>query len=207
MTGTEQLAALERDVDRRRVAMPVDVADALDELVALESVGKRVVLLNKWANAYPHATSQLLRVIARDPNTSLELAPTVLANELIGGEDGNDVLVAAFPSLVGALREAAADRIGERVGLEEDPRTTVRAPDPSWLWPVGKPFPPADTVEGVQARLNYLELGAGPVDGEWTDLTRRAFVRWQVLNGFEPTGELDPICTEDLGVATPDAPE
>ncbi|HEX7704058.1 MAG TPA: peptidoglycan-binding domain-containing protein, partial [Kofleriaceae bacterium] len=164
-----------------------------------------------WAVDFPKATSQLLRVIARDPETSFELAAAVLGTRVMQagsrGEDTDDVLVAAFPRLRGPLRDAAADRPGVRelVGLAEGVGyESIPEPDPSWLWPADKTFPPADTIEGVQARLNFIDLGAGPIDGEWSELTRRAFVRWQVLNGFEPTGELDD---DSISRISFDAPE
>lgn len=43
-----------------------------------------------------------------------------------------------------------------------------------------------------------LGLGAGPVTGEWNELTRRAFSRWQVFRGQEPSGELDYFDPESL---------
>ncbi|HEX7704060.1 MAG TPA: peptidoglycan-binding domain-containing protein [Kofleriaceae bacterium] len=188
-----------------------DVAVALDELRAIESLPDRAVMLGGWASDFPRATSQLLRVIARDPVTSLELASTVLAAGVdrgVVGDNIDEVLIAAFPKLTGPLREAAADREGVRthVALEDD-LESLPPPDPSWLWPVGRLFPAPETVEGVQARLNFRNLGAGPVNGTWNELTRRAFVRWQVLNGFEPTGELDARAIDTLRFTIPDAPD
>jgi hypothetical protein len=119
-------------------------------------------------------------VIARDQDTATEIAPTILAARVLDREDVDEILAAAFPRLTGAYREAAADREGVRRMLGISEPLSIKPPEPAWLWPSGKPYPPVDTIAGVQARLNYLELGAGPVDGEWTDLTRRALVRWEV---------------------------
>ncbi|HEX7704059.1 MAG TPA: hypothetical protein VF403_25125 [Kofleriaceae bacterium] len=195
------MAELERDADRLRISQAVDVVGSRAELLATMSLRDRVALLSGWFVDFPKATSQLFRVIARDPDASLELASTVLGSRVLDGDDAHAVLVTAFPKLTGALRDAAADRLN--VGSA----VTVTVPDPSWLWPAGKPFPPADSVEGVQARLNYLDLGAGPISGEWNDLTRRAFTRWQVLTGFEPTGELDDDSAEYLAFKTPEMSE
>jgi len=205
--GATQLASLDADRDRLRLASAADVETALAELRAVSSVFSRAVLLGEWVLAYPRATSQLLRVIARDQDTAAEFAPPILAARVLEREDTDDILVAAFPKLTGAYREAAADRDGVRRQLGIAEPISVGPPDPAWQWPSGKPFPSADTVAGVQARLNYLDLGAGPVDGEWTDLTRRAFARWEVLHGFEPTGELDDRTTDELALMTPEAPE
>lgn len=210
--GTSALAHLEGDVDRFRITQPRDVAPALEELLAVDDLLGRIVLLGGWSLDYRWATSYLLEVIAQDPAVSLELAPTILGCAIVNSgpaPDGADaILAAAFPGLTGPWRDAAADRPGVRrrlkipdgVGYE-----VVPTPEPSWLWPIGKPFPPADRVEGVQARLNYLGYGAGPVNGEWNEATRRAFVRWQVMRGLTPTGELEDEAIEDLRFQTPDA--
>lgn len=205
--GTTELAFLDADVDRLRIASARDVTMAIEELRAETSTLGRVALLGEWLLAYPRAMSRLLSVIAHDADLAYELAPAVLATAVLEREDVDDILAAAFPKLTGAYREAAVDRVGirRRLGIKEPVR--VGPPDPSWLWPSKKRFPAIDTIEGVQARLNYLDLGAGPINGEWTDLTRRAFARWQVLSGLEPTGELDYDMPEELALRTPEAPE
>jgi hypothetical protein len=199
MSAETELASLDGDVDRLRISSRADVSDALAELLAQPTILGRVVALGEWLLAYPRATAQLLRVIAADREASVALASTVLAARILDDEDADDILVTAFVDLAEPLRDAAADRPGvrRRVGATTTP---LAPPDPAWLWPEGKPLPPADTVEGVQARLNALGLGAGPVDGEWTELTRRAFVRWQVLRALEPTGELDIESIDQLGL-------
>lgn len=196
--GAAQLAWLESEPDLTRVVIPSTVDRALAELLAIQGTHARCVLLYDWMR-WPSAFHQLVRVIAENPTASRELAPAVLATAL-DDDDANAILATAYPMLGGAYREAAADRLG----LSAD---ALAPPRPEWQWPAGKPFPPWDSVEGVQARLNYLAFGAGPVDGQWTDRTQRAFVRWQVLNGHEPTGELDYLAQSDLGASTPDAPE
>ena len=203
---TEQLAALDGDVDRLRISSPADVSEALAELLSGESTFVRVLSLGEWWATYPRATAQLLRTIARDPNASAALASTVLACEVLDDRDVDEILITAFPALRGAVRDAASDRPGvrRRVGIAETEPPSIEAPNPMWLWPAGRPFPPAETVQGVQARLNHLGLGAGPVDGVWTPLTLRAVARWQVLNGLEPTGELDDVALDRLNLAARD---
>jgi hypothetical protein len=208
--GTDELASLENDVDRLRIADAADVSGALTQLIATEPLFDRTVQLAEWIVAFPKATSQLLRVIANDRSASLKLASTVLGSRVVQSDDVDDVLATAFSDLSGPVREAAADRDGvrQRLGIDEGAGyESVRPPDPAWLWPVGKLFPSVETIAGVQARLNYLGLGAGPINGEWTEPTRRAFARWQVLNGFEPSGELDLHSIEHLALKTPDAPD
>lgn len=207
MTAAEELESLEGDLDRLRIASSGDVATALSELQALDSPRSRSAILGGWWVKYRNATSQLLRVIARDQEMAEQFASTLLACEVLPADHVDDVLALAFPALTGAFRDAAMDRSGVRERLRIDEQLALPKPEAGWLWPEGKPFPPGDTVEGVQARLNYLGLGAGPVTGEWTDLTQRAFVRWQVLTGLAPTGELDLESTERLTLVTPEAPD
>lgn len=208
--GTSELAALDRDIDRLRLSVAEDVSAARAALLATEPLLNRIVQLGEWASAFPRATSQLLRVIARDPVASARLASTVLGCRWFDPDDADEVLAAAFPGIRGAVRDAAADRVGVRrlAGIAEGVGyMPVPPPDPTWLWPIGRPFPSADTVEGVQARLNYFDLGAGPVTGTWSEPTRRAFVRWQVLNGLEPNGVLDEDSIDHLAHMAPSAPE
>jgi hypothetical protein len=205
--GTRELAYLDQNHDLLRICSASSVSWAIDELRAKRSTLGRSVLLSGWKIAYRSAFAQLMIVIARDADTALELAPAVLATDVLDDDQVDDILVAAFPRLTGAYREAAADRDDVRRVLGITTPILVGPPDPSWLWPSGKPFPPADTIAGVQARLNYLEIGAGLVDGEWSDRTRRAFARWQVLSGLEPTGEVDYETPWEITFRTPDAPE
>lgn len=52
-------------------------------------------------------------------------------------------------------------------------------------------LPAADTVEGVQERLNHLNYFVGKVDGELGRFTRTAIERFQRDHGLPATGELD----------------
>jgi len=202
--GEEVLAAFESEPDLRRILQPEHLTKVIAELRACENVLQGTALLCQWSLRYPNTTGYLLGAIAKDPVASLELAPVILSYSS-DPDSADEILAKAFPGLTGPYRDAAADRPGVRqilklpegVGYEAVPE-----PDPSWLWPKGKPFPDADTVEGVQARLNSLGYGAGPVNGEWSDLTRRAFVRWQIHEAFTPTGELDERSIEELAFQT-----
>lgn len=205
--GAAQLAALDADVDRLRITSADAVATAVEELRAASSSLAGAIMLGEWTLAYPRASAQLLRVVGRDADLAAELAPIVLAMNILEPEDSDTILVTAFPKLSGPYRAAAADRDGVRRRLRIDQPIEVSPPEPSWLWPSGTPFPAADTISGVQARLNYLDLGAGPVDGVFTERTRRAWTRWEVLRGLVPTGELDPDTITELGLMTPEAPE
>ena len=208
--GTAELAALENDGDLQRVCGTSVVSRAIEQLLATAEVGDRIVLLQTWSVDYPCATARLLSEIAQEPALATRIASAVVAGRVLDSELKDEVLAAAFPNLTGPLRDAAADREGVRrmVGLRDGHGyIAVPAPDPAWLWPSDKLFPDVDTVAGVQARLNYLGLAAGPVNDEWNDLTRNAYARFQVLNGLPPTGEWDFDSSDRLAVSTPECPE
>jgi murein L,D-transpeptidase YcbB/YkuD len=52
-------------------------------------------------------------------------------------------------------------------------------------------LPAADTVQGVQERLNHLNYFVGKVDGELGRFTATALQRFQRDHGLPATGELD----------------
>ena len=167
--GARELASIERNESLLHILYAVDLSVAREELLNVENVLEGIVLLGRWGIHYPTSTGELLRRIAKDPTASKKLAPILLGcvvcNETDLNEDADTVLAAAFPMLQGPWRDAAADRprvrrlagIAEGVGYE-----TVPKPEPDWRWQIGKPFPPANSVEGAQARLNYFGRGCGP---------------------------------------------
>ncbi len=212
--GTRLLSVIEGDEGLSHILPSLDLTAAVEELLAAPSVLGGMVVLGDWAFDYPNTTGQLLRVIARDTGSSVKLAPMILGCGIVNSgklsHDADEVLSAAFSELTGAWRDAAADRPGVRELLQLPEGVDYEAvprPESSWLWPIGKPFPPAHTVEGAQARLNYLGRGCGPVTGEWNAPTRRALTRWQVDRGMDPTGELDDETIEELAHFNPAAPD
>ena len=202
--GTEELEKLEHDEDFLRLGGAVGVSRSLEQLIQAEDVSARAAMLRHWAILFPRATAQLLTVISESAKLSTEFAPTVLASDLRYFNAADDVLITAMPNLEGPFRDAARDRIGVREALQITEPTSVKSPEPEWFISIGKPFPPIETIAGVQARLNYLGFGAGPITGEWDEQTRRAFAQFQVANALSPSGELDPESIECLAVNTPD---
>ncbi|MCA9653569.1 MAG: peptidoglycan-binding protein [Myxococcales bacterium] len=59
-------------------------------------------------------------------------------------------------------------------------------------------LPEADTVEGVQERLNHLNYFVGRTDGELGRFTRMAVERFQRDHGLEVTGRVDAATAERL---------
>ncbi|MEQ1572587.1 MAG: peptidoglycan-binding protein [Myxococcota bacterium] len=210
MNAEQELALLESDEDRLRLANPADVAGPLAALLAIDGVLGRRVQLTTWARSWPRATAQLVACVTG--STVDEIVPTLLGwdyapTELRAGID--ELLISAFPRLEGAYREAAAERPFVRahhrlvVGRDYTPLQPV---DPSWLWPSGRPFPGAESWSGVQARLNWLGYGSGPINGVADDRTRRALARWQLHACLAPTGEIDEETAQVLAWDTPEAP-
>ena len=208
-TAKDELTLLETNPDLMRARDPSLLVHARGELLAADEGIERVALLSEWVVEFPRAASRLLVEGIYDKDFSAEIASTVIACEIIDADLKDRILAAAFPRLEVAIRDAAADRPGVRTIVRLEPNVgyvSVPKPDPTWLWPVGVPFPPVDSVAGIQARLNYLDLGAGPPTGMWNDATARAFVRFQVLNALEPSGEQDFESAERLALLTPESP-
>ncbi len=59
-------------------------------------------------------------------------------------------------------------------------------------------LPDAATIKGAQERLNHLNFFVGKVDGELGSFTAVALKRFQIEQGIEPTGELDPDTVSSL---------
>jgi hypothetical protein len=203
MTAIRHLEAYERDPELLRGVRPADLRVVTDELASLPSPLTRLVRLGEWASAAPRATGAWLGLLADDPVQAALVAPTLAAwlgrlgpaSPLIPAVD--EVLATAFPTLHGPWRDAAAERPAVRA--RHDPRV-----DPlpeGGRWPAGAALPPVGRVEGVQARLDRLGYGT-PLDGAWSEATRRALARWQLHNGLEPTGELDDDTADELTAQT-----
>lgn len=172
--GTEQLAALEADEDRLRLALP-DVVVAKRELLATDDALERIALLSEWATEYPNATAKLLSNLCEDTPAAVELAPAIIGSRALDRDElADDVLRRALPQLGGAFRDVAELRLA------------------------GHPLPAWDTIPGIQARLACLGFDVGTIDGVWDGQTRAAYTRFQQLNGFPPTGERDPLVDELL---------
>ena len=212
--GARLLADVEKDDSLLHILSSLNFTRALDELLSVTTVFDGIVLLGDWALDYPAATGELLRRVARDSNAALKLTPVILGCVAVKdgplSEEGDEILAAAFPELKSPWRDAAADREGVRELLnlsEGEGYDAIPPPDSSWQWPSDKPFPPPDSIAGAQARLNYVGLGCGPVNGEWNGATRRATTRWQIERGLTPTGELDDATIDQFEHYIPAHPE
>ncbi len=211
-TAEQVLSELEADEDALRLREFVRVERILPEILELEDGLDRLVRLQELEAQSPQATALLVASAGAHPEAALELAPT-LARWL--GSLGpfapvvhaiDDILAQTYPFLAGAVREAAAERMQVQVAHGLQARRDFEPlgePDPNWAWPSGKSFPPADTLEGVTARLMYLRYNCGPATGQWNPQTRRALARWQLHECLEPTGQLDAETLEQLDWVEP----
>jgi hypothetical protein len=209
-TAELELQQIEDDYRLQLAALSANVQAAKADLLSTTSLRDKVVKIATWIADYPNATRQLLHVVAADADASARLASAVIATASVDGGDLDQILVAAFPQLRGALRDAAADRpsVRQLLGLRDgEGYQAVPEPPSEWLWPVGEPFPSEDTTLGQKARLNHIGLGAGPLTDEWTNATTAAVQRFQVLEGTEPTGALDDRTLGRLTRATGSAPK
>jgi len=209
--GTRAMETFEGERDARLAQLHGMLAPAIDELRAADGLLPRLALLASWALHYPAAIVHLFDIIGRDRALAEELAPSLLAvsyqldSTLLPAID--DALIAAFPTLAGAYREAAAERPAIRAAfglIEGTDYHAIPALDPAWKLGAGAPYPPATEVAGIQARLNYLGYAAGPITGAWSEVTRRALARWQLHQGIDPTGETDADTIDKLDWETPD---
>lgn len=62
----------------------------------------------------------------------------------------------------------------------------------------GEAFPSVDTTEGVQLRLNQLGFFAGPVDGEFAEVTQAALANFKRKNSLSDDSELDTATKDKL---------
>jgi lipoprotein-anchoring transpeptidase ErfK/SrfK len=64
--------------------------------------------------------------------------------------------------------------------------------------PGGQPAPDQDTVTRLQIFLDEHEFGPGKIDGRWGEFIGKALQRFQVANGQQPSGQIDPALQQEL---------
>ena len=186
-----------------------DPGPLLDRLASTDSTLDAVVLLDEWKAAAPRGIAALIARI--DEVRAARLGKILCCWRMQLGVPGpltvalEEALALAWPALPPAYREVAAQwsPVQRAWGLPAPDPLDV---DPAWKWKEGHPFPPPGSIEGIQARLNWLGLGCGPVNGRWSARCASALRRWQVRAGREPVGEPLAEEGEELALETPDAP-
>lgn len=203
------LLQLEQQPDLMRAPGAWDPDPLFQELAATESLLNAVVLLDQWKEGAPRGIAALIARI--DDGWAQKLAKILCCWRMQLAVPGpltvamDEALALAWPSLPPAYREAAAlwPTVQRAWGLPAPDPLRV---DPAWKWKEGVPFPAPETVEGIQARLNWLGFGCGPVDGRWSTRCASALRRWQVRAGREPEGVPTEEEGERLALETPDVP-
>ncbi len=203
------LLDLEQQPELGRAPGAWDPTPLFVELETSESLLDAVVLLDEWKAGAPRGLVVLIARIDESWAQKLGkilccwrmqlLVPGPLATAI------DEALALAWPHLPPHYREAAAlsPTVQRARGLPAPDPLDV---EPEWKWKKGLPFPAPNTVEGIQARLNWLGFGCGPVDGRWSVRCTSALRRWQVRAGREPEGEPTEEEGEELAMETPDAP-
>lgn len=204
----KKLRAADTDTVLRIAGSPSTLRPWIDELKALPPAELHVQLL-QWMQEAPNGLGLLLRAVAEDDAVAAHVAQALLLKLTIWNLDSamegdvDRVLVRAYPALQDPQREWVAERPGvaEALGLSEGrdfERTTLGNLSLYDRWPRGKPLPPTDTVEGIQARLVREGYDPGPVAGEWNARTRKALYRFQWESNHPHPGDLDDLTREWL---------
>lgn len=209
------LARLEADRDWLRVVSTAELAGPAAELLEVEDLLSQVVLLKGWSRRWPLATARVLHAIGGDLAAALALSPCAAAlvgsispaQPLMGGLES--VLIGALPALSGPWLDAALERPEVRRAAAPHQVagwTPLTAPPLERRWPDGRAFPPIETIAGAQARLTWLGLDPGPVDGVLGERTLRALHRFQLQQCLEPTGRLDRATVDALAFECTESP-
>ena len=96
-------------------------------------------------------------------------------------------------AVTGALNLATAQALG--IGV-----TRLLPPaEPAAVAPAAAPLSP-QAVRNVQQRLRALGFYRGAADGLWGAGTQAAIERFQRGRGIEPTGQINPVTAQALGL-------
>jgi len=162
----EELARLDNRDDLAHLAHSTPLAPLIPALLSLPNAIEQCLVLTKGADLYPSATWLLILEIQKDQETLLALAPTFLRtipcverHQEIAGEL-DMALYKIHHRLPPQLRFWAEQRRDIRKALELPEQ--LKAPEPEIP---EADWPPADSIEGIQIRLNAQDYPAGLITG------------------------------------------
>jgi lipoprotein-anchoring transpeptidase ErfK/SrfK len=69
--------------------------------------------------------------------------------------------------------------------------------------PGERPLPDQDTVTRLQIFLDEHSFGPGKIDGHWGEFVGKALQRFQISNGQQPSGQVDPALRQELQKISP----
>ena len=82
------------------------------------------------------------------------------------------------------------------------PQATVAPPQRN-AGPGRQPVPDQETITRLQIFLDEHSFGPGKVDGRWGEFIGRALERFQVAQGQQPSGQIDPALQQELQKISP----
>ncbi|MBZ5662050.1 MAG: peptidoglycan-binding protein [Acidobacteriia bacterium] len=109
---------------------------------------------------------------------------------------GAVLLVSAAPVVYGAARPSAAQSTTKTSSSKSKKRKKTVAK------PKGQKAPTADRIKEIQTALQKDGSYQGEPNGKWDDATVEAMKKYQDKNGITPTGKIDALSLEKLGLGS-----
>ena len=106
---------------------------------------------------------------------------------------GAVLLVSAAPSVSGAQTPAAQTSIKKK-------KKTASSKSKRKSKPAAQKAPTPDRIREIQSALQREGAYQGEPTGKWDDATVNAMKNYQDKNGFTPTGKIDALTLERLGL-------
>ena len=105
---------------------------------------------------------------------------------------GVALLLSAAPSISAAGNAASAQTSGK----------TKKKKKKGTLAPTGQKAPTPDRIRDIQSALNREGAYAGEPTGKWDAATIEAMKKYQGDNGITPTGKIDALTLNKLGLGS-----
>jgi peptidoglycan hydrolase-like protein with peptidoglycan-binding domain len=106
---------------------------------------------------------------------------------------GAVLLVSAAPAVFGAQNQAPAQSSPKKKKTSSKKRKPV---------PRGQKVPTPDRIREIQTALNREGALSGDPTGKWDDATVNAMKKYQEAHGLSPTGKIDAVTLEKLGLGS-----
>jgi peptidoglycan hydrolase-like protein with peptidoglycan-binding domain len=110
---------------------------------------------------------------------------------------GAVLLVSTTPVVYGAARPPAAQTTPKKTSASSKSKRKRTAAKPK-----GQKTPTADRIKEIQTALQKDGAYQGEPNGKWDDATAEAMKKYQDKNGLSPTGKIDALTLEKLGLGS-----
>ena len=110
---------------------------------------------------------------------------------------GAMILACAAPAVYGGARQPAAQTSAKKKNTSTKSRKKRGAAKPK-----GQKVPTADRIKEIQSALQREGAYQGEPTGKWDDATVEAMKKYQDKNGFSPTGKIDALSLQKLGLGS-----